>query len=275
MFRRNYIKTVFGLIAGGAVMPRLMAAGTPLKAPEPDFKEGEKFPLKQVDPQLADELRMIGGVLQKYRMPAPVKPSGSVRVSFYDLFDANITQGSRTPVLINSRIGQIAVARRLNAPEFAVRQRFAPVVGGGVTEEVSASVNCNVDEIFSVREYETVWASSATALPFVRREAGAGKPALPLTVSWILMDAAGALPANEKIYRFDMLSDMTSLRRNQQLQFVRNETVPAADMQIPVKLFMQTGAGIPPIHYAVDEFNRTLFVTQGVLSWALNRIEYI
>ena len=36
--------------------------------------------------------------------------------------------------------------------------------------------------------------------------------------------------------------------------------------------YRHLGAGINPIHYAVDQQQRTLFVTHGQLGWALNKI---
>ncbi|MGE4490384.1 MAG: hypothetical protein AB7E95_12660, partial [Kiritimatiellales bacterium] len=76
-------------------------------------------------------------------------------------------------------------------------------------------------------------------------------------------------------HEFDMYMDLSSLRRNQTLSFAGRGQVALAEGIQELNFYEQLGEGTAPIHYAVDQQQRTLFITQGQLGWGLNRIEEI
>ena len=67
--------------------------------------------------------------------------------------------------------------------------------------------------------------------------------------------------------------DLSSLQNNHLLDYSGGKSCPVGNTDIDMRFYRHLGEGINPIHYAVDQQQRTLFVTHGQLGWALNRIE--
>ena len=289
MLRRNYLKTTLGAVAGGVAAGlargEAFEAGTALV-----YESGKKFPLNPGDPVPADEVRVLGGYLRNYIVPQGALPSEGGWRAVFDILDAVLIEkkGGGDLVMSNSLLGQVAVSRRAGTTDYQIQQHFRPA---GPADELTARIHCSGDDLYSVQQYELLWKSSGT-MTYARNEAGTVQSGglhvfsgpltdffaihNPLTTLWTLMDAVRLLPASDGwSRRFTMYMDLSSLRRNQVLRFVRAGTVQTADGMVPVRFYEQTGEGIQPIHYAVDEMQRTLFVTQGLLGWGLNRIERI
>lgn len=286
MRRRGYLKTTLGAFAGRAAMG--LARGDSFAPVAPlVYEAGKKFPLESRGAVPPDEVRVLAGYLSNWFLPEGAMPEQGGWRAVFDLLDYSATRtGSEGPVMTNSLLGQVAIQRVLGASEYRIQQHFRPCFAA---EELSASVDCNEDEVRSIRGYELLWKSSGPQ-PYERREAGRleegglcisdGSPKERqvchhrLTTLWTLMDAVRFLPASgDWGRRFDLHMDLSSLRRNQRIRFRRFGEVPTAKGPVPVRFYEQTGEGIQPIHYAVDEENRTLLVTQGLLGWGLNRIE--
>jgi len=275
ILRRTWIKM---LAASAAMSPVLSMAA---KADD----AGKRYILPLDGPVPPDEVKILGGYLTQYTPPAELmSPKGGWR-AVYDILAFETDKKIRKRQMVNSVMGQVAVTRAPGSSDYQIQMQYTPAQG---LVDASASIRCNADAIRSIREYELTWQAGS----FVRREAGTvlsdamkvaavdGAEALPLqnspTCLWTLLDAVRLLPADpSKKYSFDLFMDLSSVRRSQKLAFARADEVMTASGKIPVHFFRQTGTGVEPIHYAVDEQQRTLFATQGQLGWGLNRIERV
>jgi hypothetical protein len=289
MLRRGYLKTTLGALAGsaaaGLVRGNSFAPGATLV-----YEFGKKFSLNPRDPVPADEVRVLGGYLRNYVLPQGAMPPEGGWTAVFDLLDVSLPakKGAGELVMFNSLLGQVAVSRRAGATDYQIQQHFRPA---GPLDELAARIRCSGDDLRSIQDYELLWKSSGV-MTYARNEAGTVQSGglhissgsrtdffainNPLATLWTLMDAVRLLPASAGwSRRFAMYMDLSSLRRDQVLRFVRTGNVQTADGIVPVRFYEQTGGGIQPIHYAVDEMQRTLFVTQGLLGWGLNRIERI
>jgi hypothetical protein len=87
------------------------------------------------------------------------------------------------------------------------------------------------------------------------------------------MVAVRNLPASRfATKKFNMYMDLSSLQINHLLDYSGKKTCRVGNTSIDLTFYRHLGAGINPIHYAVDQQQRTLFVTHGQLGWALNKI---
>jgi hypothetical protein len=282
MNRRRYLKGM--LLAGGALAKPAFAmseAGVNLS-----YDETRDYVLRQGGTLPPDEVRILGGYLGEYLSPAGRMGQAGGWTAVYDVLGYKSDKKTKGPLMSNVPLGQVSISRKKDASEYRIHMHFRPLAA---VEEVSALIRCRPDELRSIREYELSWTSSA-AMPYVRREAGVVESGgfrvaahggaeffstqRPLVSLWTLMDAVRFLPAsNDRIHEMDLYMDLSCLRRDQRLRYVRSGEIQTAAGGVPVRFYEQTGIGIQPIHYAVDETNRMLFVTQGQLAWGLNRIE--
>jgi hypothetical protein len=279
--RRTFLKA---MAAGAVAYPLYPLFGMPPEAGgawsyDPDKKR--VLPLKAPVPP--DEVKILGGYLTGYTPPPePMSPDGGW-TAVCDIISFETDVKIRKVQMSNSVMGQVAVSRSVVSPDYRIQMRHTPAQS---VEELAATIYCNPDAVHSIQKYELVLNSRK----FTRKEAGSVQRDTvrvaahssvevlsvnnPVTCLWTMLDAVRYLPTDAgKESRFDLFMDLSSLRRNQTLKFVRAGEVLTAAGSIPVRFFRQIGTGVEPIHYAVDEQQRTLFATQGQLGWALNRIE--
>jgi hypothetical protein len=255
------------------------------------FTPGKSFSLNPNLPVPPDEMRLLGGYIHNYRLPDGLMEPDGGWTAVFDMLGFSATpeyeKNANTAAMSNEVMGQVSVSRPRGKTEYHIRMNFLPT---RAVEDVMAVIRCNDDELASIRDYELVWNfKSDSQAGYTRREAGAVRPGElqilsesftdsfktgnPLTCLWTLFDAVRRLPAEAGSVRTaDMYMDLSSLRRNQRIRFGGGGQVQTAAGTVPLKFYEQTGEGSPPIHYAVDEQQRTLFVTQGQLGWGLNRI---
>ena len=68
---------------------------------------------------------------------------------------------------------------------------------------------------------------------------------------------------------FDILYEMFSHKPDQVLHYAGEALVPCAAGKIPLQVYAQTGRGVLPIHYLVDDAGRVQLITQSMMNWAL------
>lgn len=73
--------------------------------------------------------------------------------------------------------------------------------------------------------------------------------------------------------RFDMLADCSVYKPGQALRYGGKIEVPTAAGNVRLDCYAQTGYGILPIHYLVDEAGRVQLVTQADTNWALQSVK--
>ena len=284
MERRQFIR----IAAAGAGLVAVLPARDILGA-ELIHGRRKRFPMRG-DVKQPDAVRMLAGYLEAYRPPERSWPVDGGTAVVYDLVDFTAVPHYRKPkpgqpLSTNGILGQIALRRVPGAPSYEVRQVYSP--WEGAEEELRATIQCHDDQLNSISDYDLTWSCRKTnpLITYQRSRSGhmdngrvdgrtrSYQTSGRLTALWTMFDAVRRLPARvEQPERFAMLTDLVSLRRKQELVFDGAGEVNCAAGAVPVRFYRQLGEGITPIHYAIDERQRTLWVTQGQLGWALNRI---
>ena len=80
-------------------------------------------------------------------------------------------------------------------------------------------------------------------------------------------------PAKGTSLRFDMLADCSVYKPGQALRYGGKIEVPTAAGNVRLDCYAQTGYGILPIHYLVDEAGRVQLITQADTNWALQSVK--
>jgi len=70
---------------------------------------------------------------------------------------------------------------------------------------------------------------------------------------------------------FDLLQDLSLFKPNQSLTYDGVTPVKLRDGKtVMLKTYAQTGQGILPTHYLLDDQGRPQLITSSILSWALS-----
>jgi hypothetical protein len=89
---------------------------------------------------------------------------------------------------------------------------------------------------------------------------------------WALLPLLASGKLKSQTLTFDMLDDST-LRPNQTLRYTGQIEVPVAGGTARMESYAQTGRGIVPTHYLVDQDGRVQLITMSTVNWALMDIE--
>jgi len=90
----------------------------------------------------------------------------------------------------------------------------------------------------------------------------------PLIHRWALLPLLASGSIKESPLVFDMLDD-AAVRKNQTLRYQGQIDVPVKGGEARMDSYVQTGEGIVPIHYLVDDNDRVQLITMGAVNWAL------
>jgi arylsulfatase A-like enzyme len=90
----------------------------------------------------------------------------------------------------------------------------------------------------------------------------------PLIHRWALLPLLASGSIKEAPLVFDMLDD-SALRPNQTLSYEDRINVPVKGGEVKMDRYVQTGEGIVPIHYLVDDMGQVQLITMGTVNWAL------
>jgi hypothetical protein len=95
------------------------------------------------------------------------------------------------------------------------------------------------------------------------------KAPLPFTSNWSLFEAIQRLPGSGMTpLRFALLEDLDLVKPNQRLSFCGKTTVSVAGgKHLELSGYEQTGDGVLPFHYWVDEQRRLLFALSGTRAY--------
>ncbi|MHC4251688.1 MAG: hypothetical protein ACYS9X_21415 [Planctomycetota bacterium] len=92
-----------------------------------------------------------------------------------------------------------------------------------------------------------------------------------LAAEWALFDAVQRLPFDPgRRYAFDMLEDLTLLRRAQRLRYRGAESVRVRGVTVRLRRFSQLGRGAFPFDYWLDEARRLVLVTTHSIAFILD-----
>lgn len=92
----------------------------------------------------------------------------------------------------------------------------------------------------------------------------------PFTSNWSLLEAVQRLPFDSKPLAFEMLEDLDLRKAEQSLRPVAPVTLELGGRAVKLRCFRQTGRGILPTHYWLDEQHRLVAITGALrgLVWA-------
>ena len=93
----------------------------------------------------------------------------------------------------------------------------------------------------------------------------------PLIARWALLPLIASGSLKKKPLMFDMLDDST-LRPNQILLYEGKIEVPVKGGIVNLDSYVQTGWGIVPTHYLVDDQARVQLITMSRVNWALKGV---
>lgn len=96
----------------------------------------------------------------------------------------------------------------------------------------------------------------------------AGKP--PVTSNWSLFDAVQRLAPDASPRPFDMLEDLTLLRRDQRITPGESREFKLGEQTMRLRSFRQIGDGILPTHYWIDVSGRLIFASCGLRGYLLD-----
>jgi len=90
----------------------------------------------------------------------------------------------------------------------------------------------------------------------------------PLIHRWALLPVLASGSIKKAPLVFDMLDD-SALRPNQTLRYEGEIEVPVKGGEVKMDSYAQTGHGIVPIHYLVDDKGQVQLITMDAVSWVL------
>ena len=93
----------------------------------------------------------------------------------------------------------------------------------------------------------------------------------PLIGQWALLPLLASGKIKGKPLEFDML-DNSTLRPSQTLRYCGKIEVPLASGNAKLDCYAQTGYGILPTHYLVDDGGTVQLITQETVNWALTKL---
>ena len=114
---------------------------------------------------------------------------------------------------------------------------------------------------------EGVWdgkTATVKAKSFSRQYATAN----PLIHRWALLPLLASGSIKEAPLVFDMLDD-SALRPNQALRYEGEIEIPVKGEMAKLDSYAQTGDGILPIHYLVDDKGQVQLITMATINWVL------
>lgn len=167
--------------------------------------------------------------------------------------------------------------------ELAISQVTGPMGGGGRISHTTAQAICDTDRLTTPRKWRI---ENRLVDPNGRQvdltqarisgESKSGQVALrgrktdtlkmpgPFTSSWSLFDAVQRLPFDAQPIRFDMLEDLDLPKPGQRLAPGPSVELTLGARSVRLHSFEQTGYGILPYTYWLDDAHRLLMAVGGV-----------
>ncbi len=217
--------------------------------------------------------------------------SGDSYTLTYDILHWNdgLRRGSQRGSAV---VGSLEIVRRGGKSrvryEVAQETRF-----GGLDNILEAEIICATDELNTLRSWEIrthnklpkgekldlseMSETGEVKAGRIRVKGGATEydftAANPVVSQWTLLDFVARRASPSTSASFDLLQDLSLFKANQELVFDGTTDVPmAGERTVKLATYSQTGEGVLPIHYLLDEQRRVQLVTQSLVSWALSGI---
>ncbi len=94
----------------------------------------------------------------------------------------------------------------------------------------------------------------------------------PITSNWSLLEAVQRLARNggESLDSFTLLEELEKIKENQQLRLLKEQTITIGGQAVQVQCYQQSGEGILPWLYYLDDQGRLLVAISGLRAYILN-----
>lgn len=195
----------------------------------------------------------------------------------------------RQGTFANSVLGQVAI-ERIAADDGVVYEVNQRTRKGGLDNFLEARIVCNAGDLNSLARWTLSSYSKSVKGELdplskldemgrcdegrIRIESGDHKYGFvarnPVVTQWTVLDFLMRKANSASDAAFDLLQDLSLFKPNQALAYDGVTVVELrGDRTIELQTYAQTGQGVLPIHYLLDERRRPQLVTNGMLSWAL------
>ena len=207
----------------------------------------------------------------------------------YDIIHWSWAAGKRG-TFSNSSIGRVTINRK--AAESKVNYNISQQMRiGGVDNHLKATVICDANEWNSLREWTLHGYSGSpeAKLESLSKLAENGRcnegririksktytygfhTQHPVVTQWTLLDFLVRKANLGLNVKFDLLQDLSLFKPNQSLIYDGLTPVMLKDGRtITLQTYAQTGQGVLPIHYLLDDRGWPQLITSSILSWALS-----
>ncbi len=199
---------------------------------------------------------------------------------------------ARTGKTNNSVVGTVSVTRRKRSSDvqYKVSQRTN---FGGMENIMEAQIVCADNALNTLRSWQIRTSSrdpSKRIVPLSEMnemgENADGKilikdgeynhsfiPANPVISQWTILDFLMRHATKTTSVTFDLLQDLSLFKKDQTLVFDGTVEIAVEDnQQVKLDTYAQTGEGILPIHYLLDEKNLPQLITTSIVSWTLKDV---
>ncbi|MHC4144791.1 MAG: twin-arginine translocation signal domain-containing protein [Planctomycetota bacterium] len=195
----------------------------------------------------------------------------------------------RQGTFANAVLGQLVI-ERIAANDGVVYEVNQRMRKGGLDNFLEARIVCNADDLNSLREWTLSSYSKSVKGELdplskldemgrcdegrIRIESGDHEYGFstknPVVTQWTVLDFLMRRENSALDVTFDLLQDLSLFKPNQVLTGDDATVVRLKDgRSLSLQTYAQTGQGVLPIHYLLDEQRRPQLVTNCMLSWDL------
>jgi len=222
----------------------------------------------------------------------PLSKSGDYTLA-YDIVHWNWVN-NRPGTSGNSVLGRVGIERRAAGDRviYEVNQR---TLIGGVDNFLEARIVCEAGDLnplseWTLRSYSKSVKGELDPLSRLREKGMCDDGTIriesddhnygftarnPVVTQWTVLDFLIRKAAPASGAEFDLLEDLSLFKPDQELVY---DGVTPVELEgattVELQTYAQTGQGVLPIHYLLDEQSRPQLVTNSILSWSLSDIRH-
>ncbi|TKJ38680.1 MAG: hypothetical protein CEE38_02965 [Planctomycetes bacterium B3_Pla] len=218
---------------------------------------------------------------------APMRKSGQYSL-VYDIIHWNWIAGKHG-TFANSVLGRVAIERKAsdNQVVYEIEQRMRI---GGVDNYLEARIICGTGDwnplrSWTLRSHQTAPGGGRDPLSELTEKGQCGDGRIriesdnheygfsaknPVVTQWTMLDFLMRKANPALNVTFDLLQDLSLFKPGQLLTYDGLTPVKLKEGNtVTLQTYAQTGQGVLPIHYLLDDLMRPQLITGSLLSWAL------
>lgn len=211
----------------------------------------------------------------------------------YDIIHWNWVRG-RQGTFANSVLGRVTI-ERVTADDQVIYEVNQRTRIGGLDNFLEARIVCNKDDLNSLGGWTLSSYSKSVKGELdplskldekgrcddgrIRIESDEHEYGFsakkPVVTQWTVLDFLMRKANPSLDATFDLLQDLSLFKPGQSLVYDGATPVALEDgTSLKLQTYAQTGQGVLPIHYLLDEQRRPQLITNSILSWSLAQLQY-